>query len=93
MFVGFYNQWKLGKNKERNIKMIKADEKVIYEGIDEPVKFTNFEELQKRVEILQEVINEHTEIFRTNNLVRKEEIVAPYFDEDEVYKRLEEEDD
>lgn len=71
-------------------QMIKADDKVEFEG-NKPEKFTNFEELQKRVEVLQEIIDEHTEIFRANNLVRTEEVVAPYFDLDEVYKRLEEE--
>jgi len=73
--------------------MIKADDKVQYEGVEKPEKFTNFEELQKRVEVLQEIIDEHAEILRANNLVRKQEIDAPYFDEDEVFKKLEEEED
>jgi len=69
--------------------MIKADDKVQYdEGIK--AKFTYFEELQKRVEILQENLDEISEILKANNLFRTEEITAPYFDEDEVYKRLEE---
>ena len=71
--------------------MIKADDKVEFEESEKPEKFTNFEELQKKVEVLQENLDEHTEIFRANNLVRKEEIEAPYFNLDEVYKRLEEE--
>ena len=71
--------------------MVKADDKVEFEDSKKPEKFTNFEELQKRVEVLQEAMDEHAEIFRANNLVRKEEIEAPYFNEDEVYKRLEEE--
>ncbi len=70
--------------------MIKADNKVEYEGSEKTEKFTNFEELQKRVEVLKEVIDEHAEIFRYNNLVRKEKIEAPYFDEDKMYRRLEE---
>lgn len=72
--------------------MVKADDKVEFEEIGKPEKFTNFEELQKKVEVLQEVIDEHAEILRENNLVRKEEIEAPYFNLDEVYKKLEEEE-
>lgn len=71
--------------------MIKADDKVKFEGKTKPESFTNFEELQKCVDVLQETIDEHAEIFRDNNLVRTEEIPAPYFNLDEVYKRLEEE--
>jgi len=70
---------------------IKADDFVEYEDLGKEENFTNFEELMKRVEILQEVVNEITEILRENNLERKETIKAPYFEEDEVYKRLEEE--
>ncbi len=71
--------------------MIKADDKVKFEDAEKPEKFTNFEELQMKVEVLQETIDEHAEIFKANNLVRTEEHEAPYFDLDEVYKRLEEE--
>ncbi len=73
--------------------MIKADDKVKFEidGKEETEKFTHFEELQKKVEVLQETVDELAAILRSNNLVRKKEIEAPYFDEDEVYKRLEEE--
>ncbi len=72
--------------------MIKADDKVKFEDSEKSEKFTNFEELQKRVEVLQEVIDEHAEIFKANNLVRVEEVEAPYFDLDDVYKKLEEEE-
>ena len=74
--------------------MIKADDKVTYDGLgdEEQPNFTNFEELQMRVEVLQETVNEIAEILRANDLVRKEEIEAPYFNEDEVFKRLEEEE-
>jgi len=68
---------------------MKADNKVEFEGAEKPEKFTNFEELCKKVEVLQEAVDEHANILRANDLVRKEVIVAPYFDEDEVYKRLE----
>ena len=71
--------------------MVKADDKVEFEDSKKPEKFTNFEELQKKVEVLQETIDEHAEIFRANNLVRTEEHEATYFDLDEVYRRLEEE--
>jgi len=70
---------------------IKADDKVKFEGT--PEKFTHFEELCKRVEVLQEAIDEHAEILRANDLVRNEEILAPYFDEDEVFNKLEEDDE
>ena len=74
------------KNKEPKIK---ADDFVEYEGIEEPAKFTNFEELQKRVEILQEMVNLHAEIISQNNLTKIEQVEANEFDEDDVYKRLE----
>ena len=72
----------------------KADDKVKYEDVEEKdqPKFTNFEELKVRVELLQEVVDELTEILRANNLVRNKEIEAPYFDEDKVYNRLDGED-
>jgi hypothetical protein len=67
---------------------IKADDFVKYEEAEKPCKFTYFEELQKRVEVLQETIDEITAILRANNLIRKEEVEAPYFDEDKVYEKL-----
>lgn len=70
--------------------MIKADDKVKYDGMENPEKFTNFEELQKRVELLQEIIDTHADILRNNNLKLKREIEAPYFSEDELYEKLEE---
>ncbi len=71
--------------------MIKADDKVEYEFSEKPENFTHFEELQKKVEILIETIDEHAEILRQNGLLKKEETEAPDFDEDKVYRRLEEE--
>jgi Na+/phosphate symporter len=68
--------------------MIKADDKVKYEDSLE-AEFTNFEELKTRVEILQENFDEVVEILRSNDLVRNKKIEAPYFNEDEVYGRLE----
>ncbi len=71
--------------------MIKADDKVKFEDVGKPEKFTNFEELKKTVEILKEVVNDHAEILEVNNLGITKKIIAPYFNLDEVYKRLEEE--
>ena len=81
----------MGKDKKSFKPKIRADDRVRFEGAVNPEDFTNFEELQRRVEILQETIDEHALILQQNNLVHKKETEAPYFDEDEVYKRLEEE--
>ena len=70
--------------------MIKADDKVEFEDADKPEKFTNFEEVRKTIEILKEIVNEHAKILRFNRLVRTDEIAAPYFDEDKLYRELEE---
>lgn len=67
---------------------MKADDKVEFEG-NKPEKYTNFEELQTRVKHLQEVVDEHAEILRQNNLIKTTKEDAPYFDEDVVYKELE----
>ncbi len=72
---------------------MKADDKIEFEGDNgkmEKVKYTNFEELQKRVEVLQRVIDEHAEILNQNNLVKTKKTDASYFDDDIVYKELEE---
>ena len=71
--------------------MVKADDKVEFEEVGKPEKFTNFEELKKTVEILKEVVNKHAEILEENNLVITSETIAPYFDEDKLYRELEEE--
>ncbi len=73
-------------------KIIKADDFVGYEGIKEKEAFTNFQELLKKVEILQENMDEIAGILRANDLTRKKEIEAPYFDLDNLYDRLEEDD-
>ncbi len=69
--------------------MEKADDKVEFEG-SKPEKFTNFEELKKTVEILKEVVNQHAEILEENDLVITRKTIAPYFDEDKLYRELEE---
>lgn len=71
--------------------MIKADDKVKYEGIDEEnqPKFTNFELLQQEVEVLKENMDEIVEILKYNDIDRKKTIKPEYFDIDEVFKRLE----
>ena len=69
-----------------------ADEQVHFEGSDKKENFTHFEELIARVKQLEDLIDEHAEVLRYNDLVRKKTIEAPYFDEDEVYKKLYEEE-
>lgn len=76
----------MNKTKEPTIK---ADDFVEYESMEKPEKFTNFQELLKRVEILKENFDEVVEILRQNNIKRKQIIEAPYFDDDELYRRLE----
>ena len=74
--------------------MIKADDKVEYEdlGKEEQPTFTHFELLQAEVEVLKEHIDEIIEILKYNNLERKKTIEPEYFNSDEVYKRLEDEE-
>ena len=74
--------------------MIKADDKVEFEEEGKPkkCKFTNFEELRKTVDILKEVVDKHAQILEENDLGITEKIVAPYFDEDKLYRELEEEE-
>lgn len=67
--------------------MVKADDPYYY-CEDIGASFTNFEELKMRVTMLQEQLDEVTEILRCNDIVRKKIIKAEYLDEDELYKRL-----
>jgi uncharacterized protein YwgA len=67
--------------------MTKADDKVDY-GEVELAPYTYFEELQKRVEQLQNIVNIQTEILRQNNLVARREEQAPFFDDDALYQEL-----
>ena len=78
--------------KKKNEPTIKADEFVEYEGAEKPESFTNFQELDVKFEVLKDVVQELSEILRENNLTREQVIHAPYFEIDDVYKRLEEED-
>ena len=71
---------------------VKADDFVEYEGAEKPETFTHFQELQKRVEVLQENMDEIVAILRSNNLSMKKEIEAPYFKEDDVFAKLSEEE-
>lgn len=72
--------------------MIKADDLVTYEEEDGKVKansFTNFELLQKEVEVLKDTINVLTGILRDNGMNRKDlDLNAPYFNDEEVLTRL-----
>lgn len=75
--------------------MNKADDLFTIEDENGKVKaetYTNFELLQKEVEVLKDTLNVLAGILRDNNLERKDmDIKAPYFDEDEVLSRLESE--
>ena len=69
---------------------IKADDKVQYDGY-EPQKFTNFELLQKKVEVLIEELMLVTKILEQNDLKYKEETFAETDEcnlDDEVFNRL-----
>lgn len=73
---------------------IEADKQVMYsdeddEEVMEGTGYTNFEELQKRVEVLVEVVNKQSDILNQNGLTYTEKEDAPYFDEDKVYTELE----
>ena len=76
-------------NKKQEPK-IKADDFVEYENSEKPEKYTNFEELCKKVEILKEALDEHARILQENSVERIKKIEAPYFDDDELYRRLDE---
>ena len=82
----------MAKEKKKFEPKVKADERVEYEGAEEPENYTNFEVLLKEVEILKEMVNLNSEILSGNHLVRKERTEADTFDDDEVFKRLEAED-
>ena len=77
---------------KKNEPTIKADDFVEFEGAEKPEKFTNFQELFKKVEVLKEAFDEVVGILHANNLTRNEIIEAPYFDEDELYRRLDDEE-
>ena len=69
--------------------MVKADAKVVYEK-NKPEKYTNFELLQKEVEVLQDTVENLVKILRANNTHRTKRIEAEYFDYDKVFRELEE---
>ena len=70
------------------IPKVKADDFVKYD--EETANWTNFEELKKRVELLQENLDEIAQILIDNGIVRKKVIEAPQFDDDDLFRRLEE---
>ena len=71
--------------------VIKADDKIEFEkGTKE--KFTHFEMLRTEVEVLKEQVDEIVEILRYNNITKEKVIEAEYFDDDELFKRLEDEE-
>ena len=77
---------------KKNEPTIKADDFVEFEGAEKPESFTNFQELSKKVEVLKDAFDEVVEILHANNLTRSKTIEAPYFDEDELYRRLDDEE-
>lgn len=77
---------------KNNEPIIKADDFVDFENEEKPEKFTNFQELSMKFEVLKDVVQELTEILRENNLIRKTTIEAPYFEDDELYRRLDNEE-
>ena len=77
---------------KENKPKIKADDFVEYENSEKPESYTNFQELNMKFEVLKDVVQELTEIIRENDLTRKTTIVAPYFEDDELYRRLENEE-
>ncbi|MBU2395711.1 MAG: hypothetical protein KKH70_20445 [Gammaproteobacteria bacterium] len=71
---------------------IKADDKVEYEkGTKE--SFTHFELLQKEVEVLKEQVDEIADILNYNKIKKLKEIEAGYFNDEEVFKRLAEDEE
>ncbi len=74
--------------------MIEADKKEKYEedGKEKEEKYTNFEHLKAKVEVIEDELDLVTAILRQNNLVLKEEKQAGMKDiSDETYRKLEEE--
>ena len=74
---------------------IKADDFKKFEnadGDDDEENFTNFQILFTKVEILQENLDEIVAILEANDLERKKVVASPYFDDDELYRRLENDD-
>ena len=72
----------------KNEPTIKADDFVGFEGAEKPEKFTNFQELKVKVELLREQLDELVAILHANNLTRTKTIKASYFDDNELYRRL-----
>ena len=71
---------------------MKADDKMEFEGDNgkmEKEKYSNFEFLDKKVEVLQEQLELINEILRQNNLVKNTEEKAGMVDmSDETFKKL-----
>lgn len=70
---------------------MKADDKVSFEEDgSKPEKFTNFEHLKAKVEVLQKEVELIAGILKQNNLVFKEESEVCNDIDDETFKKLEE---
>jgi len=70
------------------MKKIKADDLVKYDD-DLTGDYTYFQELDARVEVLQETVDELVAILKSNGLHRVKRIDAEYFNMDKVYELLE----
>jgi len=76
--------------KEKEEKKMKADDKYIIEE-EKPEKYTNFEYLMKKVEVLEEAISQIQYILNENDLHVIKKIRADDDLLDEVFNRLENE--
>ena len=69
---------------------MKADDKLDFGDGEKPEKYTNFEHLKAKVEVLQEEIELIAGILKQHNLTFKEETEVSNDIEDETFKKLEE---
>lgn len=79
--------------KEKNEPTIRADDFVEWENNEKSEKYTNFQELNAKFNVLKDVVDEIIAILKVNNLTRTETIEAEYYNEDKAYKILEEENE
>ncbi len=87
----FIEKGKIFRNLSGGKKMVKADSKVEYEDENGKIaqeSYTNFELLEAKFDELKDVVDELSNIIRVNNLVRTEEIKAPFFDDCIVFESL-----
>jgi len=66
---------------------MKADDKVCFDD-ETKEEFSEFEYLKERVNQMEKVMDVHTDIFRGNDLELSSKTIAPYFNDDEVFRAL-----